>query len=69
LLDTLIELTPVAVRVEIDPERLRPSDVPYSYCNHDKLTGATGWQPQIDLRTTLEDLLNGWREQIKKRES
>jgi GDP-4-dehydro-6-deoxy-D-mannose reductase len=69
LLDTLLELSPAPVQVALDPQRLRPSDVPCSFCNNHKLVAATGWQPQIDLRTTLADLLDSWREQIGKREA
>jgi GDP-4-dehydro-6-deoxy-D-mannose reductase len=69
LLDTLIELSPAQVQVELDPQRLRPSDVPCSYCDYLKLAAATGWQPQIDLRMTLLDLLNSWRDQIGRREA
>jgi GDP-4-dehydro-6-deoxy-D-mannose reductase len=68
LLDTLIELSPVHVQVELDPQRLRPSDVPCSYCDPAKLAAATGWRPEIDLHTTLLDLLNSWRDQIGRRE-
>ena len=68
LLDTLIELSPAQVEVEVDPQRLRPSDVPCSYCDNRKLAAATGWQPQIELRTTLLDLLNSWRAQLGHRE-
>jgi nucleoside-diphosphate-sugar epimerase len=25
---------------------------------------ATGWQPEYSLRTTLTDLLQGWRQQL-----
>ena len=65
LLDTLLELSPASIRVEVDPARLRPSDVPRSYCDNRRLRLATGWQPQIDLRTTLRDLLESWRTQLR----
>lgn len=64
LLDTLLELSLAPVRVVVDPQRLRPSDVPCSYSDNRKLVAATGWQPQIDLRTTLRDLLDSWRSQV-----
>lgn len=69
LLDTLLELSPAKIEVEIDPQRLRPSDVPCSYCDNRKLTAVTGWQPQIDLRTTLADLLDSWRATVTRREN
>ena len=66
LLDTLIDLSPAQVEVVVDPQRLRPSDVPCSYCDNRKLAAATGWQPQIELTTTLLDLLNSWRDQLAR---
>jgi len=50
--------------VQLDPERLRPSDVPVSICDNRRLVAATGWQPRIDLRRTLQDLLDYWRREI-----
>ncbi len=65
LLETLLELTPAQVEITVDPARLRPSDVPVSTCDNHRLVAATGWQPQIDLRDSLHDLLDFWRSQIK----
>lgn len=66
LLETLLELSPVQIRVEVDPARLRPSDVLCSYCDNRRLVKATGWRPEIDLRTALRDLLDSWRAQLRK---
>ena len=64
LLETLIEIAGVIVQVEPDPKRLRPSDVPVAYSDNRRLVAATGWQPAYSLRTTLTDLLQGWRQQL-----
>ena len=69
LLDTLLDLSTVEVTVVQDPERLRPSDVPLSVCDNTKLVRETGWQPQIDLRDSLGDLLNYWRGRVAMNES
>lgn len=61
LLDRLLAQSRVPVEVVVDPARLRPSDVPISFCDNQKLIAATGWQPQIDLDQSLGDLLNYWR--------
>ncbi|OGK10272.1 MAG: GDP-mannose 4,6-dehydratase [Candidatus Riflebacteria bacterium RBG_13_59_9] len=61
VLNMLIELSGCEVTVEVDPARLRPSDVQILRGDASKLTAATGWQPTIQLRQTLEDLLNYWR--------
>ena len=61
ILDTLLSLARVRVRVEVDPERLRPSDNPIIVGSHARLTADTGWQPQIPIERTLADLLEHWR--------
>jgi GDP-4-dehydro-6-deoxy-D-mannose reductase len=66
LLETLLELTPIRVEVVVDPARLRPSDVPISVCDNRRLVAATGWQPRVDLRDSLRDLLDSWREQVRQ---
>lgn len=65
LLETLLALSKVQVELVVDPARLRPSDVPISVCNNHQLVRATGWQPQIELRDSLRDLLQSWRTQLK----
>jgi GDP-4-dehydro-6-deoxy-D-mannose reductase len=61
LLETLLGLASVPIGVEADPERLRPSDIPRSYCDNRKLVAATGWSPQIDLHDSLRAMLDHWR--------
>jgi len=51
----------VRMEVRVDPDRLRPSDVPILLSDSTKFHKLTGWEPRIPLRKTLEDLLNFWR--------
>ena len=66
LLDTLLSLSSATVELTVDPARLRPSDVPISVCDSSRLRQATGWQPRIDLRDSLRDLLEFWRVEVRK---
>ena len=68
LLDTLIELSDVAVEVQLDPERMRPSDTPVLYGSHARLTEETGWEPRIPLRVSLADAFEDWVERLADRE-
>ena len=61
ILDELISLARIKVQREVDPARLRPSDVPVLAGDCSAFEKATGWQPRIPLRQSLEDLLNYWR--------
>ena len=64
VLDTLISLSGIEVRVEVDPKRLRPSDVPILLADSSKFIGRTGWKPRIPFEQTLRDLLDYWRERV-----
>jgi len=63
VLDKLLSLSTVKdIKVEADPSRMRPSDVPILTGDSTKFRQATGWQPQIDyLGQTLKDMLDYWR--------
>jgi GDP-4-dehydro-6-deoxy-D-mannose reductase len=56
LLATLVELSGTGARVEVDPARFRPVDVPLLRGDASALR-ALGWEPRIPLRQTLADLL------------
>lgn len=62
LLDTLLSYTKVEIDVRVDPERLRPIDVPEVRGDCTRLHEATGWQPQIAFEQTLHDLLDECRQ-------
>jgi len=64
MLDMLLGMSTVKVKVEVDPARLRPSDVPILLADASKFVNLTGWQPRIPFATTLRDLLNYWRERV-----
>jgi GDP-4-dehydro-6-deoxy-D-mannose reductase len=64
LLETLIRLSGLSVEVRVDPERLRPADIPVLVGNPAKLRAATGWTPRLELERTLADLLGYWRDQV-----
>jgi len=67
MLNKLIKLSTVKnIKVEVDPGRLRPSDVTLQIPCIDKFKKATGWKPEIPFDQTLQDLLNYWREFYKK---
>lgn len=64
LLDRLIELAGVEVRIEKDPERMRPSDVEILLGDSSKFRADTGWEPQIPFEQTLKDTFEYWRQRI-----
>jgi GDP-4-dehydro-6-deoxy-D-mannose reductase len=62
LLDRLLAMSRIEVGVEVDPERLRPSDVEVLIGDSSRFRADTGWEPRIPLEQTLRDLLDYWRE-------
>jgi GDP-4-dehydro-6-deoxy-D-mannose reductase len=65
LLDRLLALSPAQVRVEQDPERMRPSDVVRLIGDSSKFRADTGWEPQVPFDKTLADLLDYWRARLQ----
>jgi len=64
LLTTLLTLARRPLRVETDPQRYRPVDVPVLYCDSRKFRACTGWSPQIPFEQTLTDVLDYWRRRV-----
>ena len=56
LVETMIDVSGTGARLEVDPERVRPVDVPLLQGDPAKLR-ALGWEPKIPIRRTLADLL------------
>jgi len=67
ILEKLMSFSTVSnqIKVEIDPERLRPIDADLQIPNMTKFQSHTGWKPLISADDTLKDLLNYWREKIR----
>jgi GDP-4-dehydro-6-deoxy-D-mannose reductase len=57
LLDMLRAAVNMPVEVVVDPEKLRPVDMPLLVGDRTQLTGATGWEPEVPLARTLHDVL------------
>lgn len=66
VLDQLLALSPRAIDVEVDPARLRPSDVTRQIPDTRKFCKATGWAPRIPVEVTLEDLLDWHRDRLRR---
>jgi GDP-4-dehydro-6-deoxy-D-mannose reductase len=64
ILDMLLDISGVDVKIQVDPERLRPSDVPVLLSDSTKFRDLTGWEPLISFDQSLKNLLDYWRERI-----
>ncbi len=62
--DRLVAMAEVPVELRPDPDLIRPVDLPVLRGDASRLAAATGWAPEIDLDTTLADLLADMRRRI-----
>ena len=54
------------ITVKVDPSRLRPIDADLQVPDCRKFMKHTGWKPEISFEKTMNDLLDYWREKIKR---
>ena len=67
VLDFYLEAsTRKGITVEVDPARLRPSDVMVLEGDPTKIRKAVGWEVEIPFERTLTDLLAYWRNQVSR---
>lgn len=66
ILDILKSMAAVPIVHEIDPARLRPSDVTLQIPDIARFQAATGWTPVIPVEQTLRDLLDYHRARIRR---
>ena len=63
-MELIISLSDKNIKVETDPNKLRPIDVPIIEADITKLNQLTGWEPEITLKQTILETLNHWRERV-----
>lgn len=54
------------IKIETDPERLRPIDADLQVPDTRKFEKHTGWKPVITFEQTMQDLLDYWRERVRQ---
>jgi GDP-mannose 4,6-dehydratase len=70
MLDKLLAMSTVKnIKVEVDPARLRPSDVTLQIPCVEKFEKVTGWKPEIPFEKTLRDTLEYWRDFYKGKQT
>lgn len=61
LLQMLLSLSQKDIKVQEDPEKIRPIEVEEVVCDYSRLNSLTGWKPEIPIEKTLSDILDYWR--------
>lgn len=65
VLQSLLQHSAIKVDIQQDPDRLRPSDIPFACGDYERIHKLTGWRPQFNVRDSLPSLLDYWRTQVK----
>jgi GDP-4-dehydro-6-deoxy-D-mannose reductase len=53
------------LKIEIDPDRIRPIDADLQVPNTSKFENHTGWKQAYTFEETMQDLLDYWRHKVK----
>lgn len=66
MLNRLVSLSTLSdIKIEVDPERLRPIDADLQVPDTTKFKVHTGWEPTYTFEQTMQDLLDYWRHQVQ----
>ena len=67
MLHKLISISAIKdLKIEVDPERLRPIDADLQIPDTSLFRNSTNWEPKISFDQTMSDLLDYWREKVQK---
>lgn len=61
ILEKVIAMSDVNIKIETDPNKIRPVDVPIIEADITKLNTLTGWKPEISVEQTIHETLDYWR--------
>jgi GDP-4-dehydro-6-deoxy-D-mannose reductase len=61
ILKLILSCSTVSINIEVDPDKLRPVDVPIIEADIRKLHECTGWRRKIMLDETINDTLKYWK--------
>lgn len=64
ILNLIISHSNVKVEVKVDPNKIRPVDVPIIEADTSKLKELTGWEQRIPLKQTIYETMEYWRQQL-----
>jgi GDP-4-dehydro-6-deoxy-D-mannose reductase len=57
-------IAPLRVEHQVDPARVRAHEIMDLRGDHQRLSAATGWQPEISFRQTMADTIQWWEQEL-----
>ncbi len=65
LVETMIEISGYPLRLQVNPDLVRPIEVEYLVGDNTKIAESINFVPKFDLAATLSDVLKFWRDQLE----
>ena len=68
ILEIMLSLSSAGnIKITVDEKKLRPVDIKSIYGSNSKIKEHTGWEPKYNIKDTLKDTLDWWRERSKSK--
>lgn len=64
ILNQLVGFSAKTISITIDRSRFRPVDIPVLIGSPSKIKSETGWEPRIDINSTLRKVYNYWHKNL-----
>lgn len=61
MLKTITSLSTQEITVNVDPDRIRPTDTPVICCDNNLIRSELGWVPEHDIFDTLKEMYENYR--------
>jgi len=65
IIGILSELLNVTIEIEIDKNKIRPGDNKIIIGDNSKIKKLTGWEPKININSSLYDIISYWKNILK----
>ncbi|TPK82010.1 GDP-mannose 4,6-dehydratase [Mesorhizobium sp. B2-4-17] len=62
ILDMLIAKSGIDIEVRVDPDKLRPNDIPLVWGDASKARGRLNWSPLVPIEQTITDIFGYWHQ-------
>lgn len=66
IIKSLGEISGINISTRVNPDFIRPNDMPIIIGDNSKISKHTGWKPEFNIKRSLTDIFNYWVEQLKK---
>lgn len=64
IIDKLVSISGMDITIKVDPARVRPVEQLRAYGSCEKLKNETGWEQEISLDESLQDIYRYWEEKL-----